>query len=57
MPGHRAVLPARKVPIAAPGGMCLLVHRNGRVALRLVNGNEIPVSHSFAPALRDRGWL
>ena len=31
--------------------------RNGRIALRLVNGNRVPVSRSFAPALRDRGWL
>ena len=31
--------------------------RNGRVALRLANGSRVPVSRSFAPALRDRGWL
>ena len=31
--------------------------RSGRVALRLVNGSRVPVSRSFAPALRDRGWL
>ncbi len=31
--------------------------RNGRIALRLVNGSRVPVSRSFAPALRDRGWL
>lgn len=31
--------------------------RSGRIALRLVNGNRVPVSRSFAPALRDRGWL
>ena len=31
--------------------------RNGRIALRLVNGNEVPVSRSFAPRLRGRGWL
>ena len=31
--------------------------RNGRIALRLVNGRLVPVSRSFAPALRDRGWL
>ena len=31
--------------------------RNGRIVLRLVNGNRVPVSRSFAPALRDRGWL
>ena len=34
-----------------------VVRRDGRIALRLVNGNEVPVSRSFAPALRDRGWL
>jgi len=31
--------------------------RSGRIALRLVNGNRVPVSRSFAPALRERGWL
>lgn len=31
--------------------------RNGRIALRLANGSRVPVSRSFAPALRDRGWL
>jgi len=31
--------------------------RNGRTLLRLVNGREVPVSRSFAPALRERGWL
>ena len=34
-----------------------VARRNGRLALRLVNGNEVPVSRSFAPRLRDRGWL
>ena len=34
-----------------------VVRRDGRIALRLVNGNEVPVSRSFAPTLRDRGWL
>ena len=34
-----------------------VVRRNGRLALRLVNGNEVPVSRSFAPRLRERGWL
>ena len=34
-----------------------VVRRNGRVALRLVNGNRVPVSRSFAPRLRERGWL
>ena len=33
------------------------VRRNGRVFLRLVNGAEVPVSRSFAPALRERGWI
>ena len=31
--------------------------RNGRIALHLVNGSVVPVSRSFAPALRQRGWL
>ena len=31
--------------------------RNGRIALRLANGSRVPVSRSFAPALRDRRWL
>ena len=29
----------------------------GRIALRLVNGSRVPVSRSFAPLLRSRGWL
>ncbi len=31
--------------------------RNGRIVLRLVNGTRVPVSRSFAPRLRERGWL
>ena len=31
--------------------------RAGRVTLRLVNGTRVPVSRSFAPALRARGWI
>lgn len=31
--------------------------REGRVTLRLVNGARVPVSRSFAPALRARGWI
>ena len=31
--------------------------REGRVALRLVNGTRVPVSRSFAPALKARGWI
>ena len=31
--------------------------RGGRVTLRLVNGTRVPVSRSFAPALRARGWI
>lgn len=31
--------------------------RAGRTVLRLVNGNEVPVSRSFARALKDRGWI
>ena len=29
----------------------------GRVALRLVNGSKVPVSRSFAPALKAQGWI
>ena len=29
----------------------------GRIALRLVNGSRVPVSRSFAPVLRSRGWI
>ena len=31
--------------------------RDGRIALRLVNGSRVPVSRSFAPDLRGRGWI
>ena len=31
--------------------------RDGRMTLRLVNGTRVPVSRSFAPALRARGWI
>ena len=31
--------------------------REGRVVLRLVNGVQVPVSRSFMPALRARGWI
>ena len=31
--------------------------RDGRITLRLVNGTRVPVSRSFAPALRARGWI
>ena len=31
--------------------------RGGRVVLRLVNGARVPVSRSFAPALKNRGWI
>ena len=31
--------------------------RDGRITLRLVNGARVPVSRSFAPALRARGWI
>ncbi len=30
--------------------------RGGRIALRLVNGTKVPVSRSFAPAVKARGW-
>ena len=29
----------------------------GRVVLRLVNGNRVPVSRSFAPVLKAQGWI
>lgn len=31
--------------------------RNGRLFLKLTNGEEVPVSRSFAPALKERGWI
>ena len=31
--------------------------RGGSLALRLVNGSEVPVSRSFAPVLKDQGWI
>lgn len=31
--------------------------RGGRVVLRLVNGARVPVSRSFAPALKNQGWI
>ena len=31
--------------------------RGGRIALRLVNGARVPVSRSFAPAVKARGWI
>jgi DNA-binding LytR/AlgR family response regulator len=31
--------------------------RAHRTVLRLVNGEEIPVSRTYAPALRRAGWL
>ncbi len=33
------------------------VRRSGRIILELVNGVEVPVSRSFVPALKGRGWL
>ena len=41
----------------ARGAVDGVERRNGRIALRLVNGTVVPVSRSFAPALRERGWL
>ena len=29
----------------------------GRITLRLVNGSRVPVSRSFAPLLKSRGWI
>ena len=34
-----------------------VVRHRGRVVLRLVNGAEVPVSRSFVPGLRERGWI
>ena len=31
--------------------------RGGAVVLHLVNGSKVPVSRSFAPALREQGWF
>ena len=31
--------------------------RGGAVVLHLVNGSEVPVSRSFAPTLREKGWF
>ena len=31
--------------------------RGGRVVLRLVNGSKVPVSRSFSPVLRSKGWI
>ena len=31
--------------------------RGGAIVLHLVNGSEVPVSRSFAPTLRKKGWL
>ena len=33
-----------------------MVRRGGRVFLKLTNGAEVPVSRTFAPALKDKGW-
>ena len=33
------------------------VRRSGRVILELVNGVDVPVSRSFVPVLKERGWL
>ena len=33
------------------------MRRNGRLFLKLTNGDEVPVSRSFAPALKERGWI
>lgn len=33
------------------------LRRNGRLFLKLTNGDEVPVSRSFAPALKERGWI
>ena len=41
----------------ARGAVSGVERRNGRIALRLANGAKVPVSRSFAPRLRERGWL
>ena len=33
------------------------LRRKGRIFLELANGSEVPVSRSFLPELRSRGWL
>ena len=48
---HRSHWVARAAIVGVERG------RGGRVALRLVNGSRIPVSRSFAPALKARGWI
>ena len=48
---HRSHWVARAAIVGVERG------RGGRVALRLVNGSRIPVSRSFAPALKAQGWI
>ena len=48
---HRSHWVARAAIVGVERG------RGGRVTLRLVNGSRIPVSRSFAPALKARGWI
>ena len=41
----------------ARSAIAAVVRRRGRIVLRLVNETEVPVSRSFVPALRKRGWI
>ena len=41
----------------AGAAVARMVRRGGRIFLKLTNGAEVPVSRTFAPVLKDRGWL
>ena len=41
----------------ARSAVATVLRRRGRIVLRLVNGTEVPVSRSFVPGLRERGWI
>ena len=41
----------------ARGAVAAVVRSDRRIALRLVDGREVPVSRSAAPDLRARGWI
>ncbi len=47
---HRSHWVARAAVVRA-------VRQEGRTTLELVNGTNVPVSRSFLPALKERGWL
>ena len=40
----------------AGAAVARMVRRGGRLFLKLTNGSEVPVSRTFAPALKDKGW-